>query len=187
MSSLYLVLDLINDLVTGEGALVKEIERRAVLARSADAIAKARAAGVPVGYVRVGFSGTREAPRCSPLLKPLHDAGYLRLGTTGTEVHPMVAPRPGDLDIVKHRVGAFWGTALDLILRAKGIDKLYVSGVSTTYAVSSTVREAHDRDLEIVLLEDCCAAGSQDEHDGVIEALRALSGTITTSDSVEFA
>ena len=35
MASLYLVLDLINDLVTGDGHLVAEIERREVLARSA--------------------------------------------------------------------------------------------------------------------------------------------------------
>lgn len=187
MASLYLVLDLINDIVTGEGPLVAEIAQREVLSRSATAIAKARAAGVPVAYVRVGFSGEREAPRCSPLLKPLFDAGYLRLGTKGTEVHPEVAPRDGDIDLVKHRVGAFWGTDLDLILRAKGIDRINMSGVSTTYAVSSTAREAHDRDIEVVLIEDACAAPSQAEHDAVIEALKGLCPVITTSDAVEFA
>ncbi len=186
MASLYLVLDLINDLVTGDGHLVAEIERREVLARSAAAIAKARAAGVAIGYVRVGFESERDRPRCSPLLAPLYDAGYLRLGSKGTEVHLAVAPQEGDLDIVKNRVGAFWGTRLDMILRSKGIDRLYVSGVSTTYAVSSTVREAHDRDLDIVIIEDACAAVSQSEHEAVIAALRPLAGTITTSDAVEF-
>lgn len=186
MASLFLVLDLINDIVTGDSPLAMEIERRDVLTRTAAAIDKARAAGVEVGYVRVGFTGEREKPRCSPLLLPLYEAGYLRLDSEGTRVHPKVEPRDGDLDIVKHRVGAFWGTGLDLILRAKGIDRLYMSGVSTTYAVSSTVREAHDRDLDIVLLEDLCAAGSQAEHDGVVDTLRPLCGAIVRSEAVVF-
>jgi nicotinamidase-related amidase len=187
MPSLYLVLDLINDIVSGEGHVADEINRRSVLARSADAIAKARAAGVPVAYVRVGFTGEQDKPRCSPFLRPFYDAGYLRLDGAGTQVHPDVAPLAGDLNIIKHRVSAFWGTELDLILRSRGIDKLYVSGVSTTYAVSSTVREAHDRDLEIVLIEDACAAGSQAEHEAVLAALSPLCGTVTSSAEVVFA
>ncbi|MET0192895.1 MAG: cysteine hydrolase [Hyphomicrobiaceae bacterium] len=187
MSSLYLVLDLINDIVTGTSPLVAEVERRGVLARSAEAIAKARAAGVPIAYVRVGFSGEQDRPRCSPFLRPFYDAGYLQLGARGTQVHAAVTPQPGDLDIVKHRVSAFWGTELDMILRARGIDKIYVSGVSTTYAVSSTVREAHDRDLDIVLIEDLCAAGSLAEHEAAIAALSPLCGTVTGSAEVVFA
>ncbi len=192
MPSLYLVLDLINDLVapegpSGEEPLGREIRRREVLGRSAAAIARARAAGVPIAYVRVGFTpGDREKPRHSPLLAPLHQYGAIALGAWGTEVHPSVAPQPGDFDIVKHRVSAFYQTDLDLLLRAQGIDKLYVSGVSTSYAVSSTVREAHDRDLEIVLIEDCCAAGSAEEHAMVINVLTPLVSEVTTSDAVVF-
>jgi len=187
MASLYLVLDLINDIVTGESGLVQQVGERRLLENTAAAIAKARAAGVAVGYVRVGFESERDAPRVSPFLKPFYDAGYLRLGTPGTAVHPAVAPQDGDLDIVKNRVGAFWGTKLDMILRARGIDKLYVSGVSTTYAVSSTVREAHDRDLEVVLLEDCCAAHGAEEHSAVIAALTPLCVEVTSSEAVIFA
>lgn len=186
MASLYLVLDLINDIVTGQGAVAGEAQRRGVLAHTATAIAKARAAGVAIGYVRVGFGGEQDKPRCSPFLGPFYDAGYLRLDGTGTQVHPEVAPQPDDLDIVKHRVSAFWGTTLDLILRSRGIDRLYVSGVSTTYAVSSTVREAHDRDLEIVLIEDACAAGDQDEHEASVASLKALCVSVTSSGEVDF-
>lgn len=186
MASLYLVLDLINDIVGGGSPVAAEVARRGVLARTAEAAAKARAAGVPVAYVRVGFTGEREKPRCSPFLGPFYDAGYLRLGGPGTAVHMDVAPQPGDLDIVKHRVSAFWGTPLDLILRARGIDKLYVSGVSTTYAVSSTVRDAHDRDLEVILIEDACAAGDAAEHDAQVAALAPLCGSITSSADIVF-
>jgi nicotinamidase-related amidase len=192
LASLYLLLDLINDLVATEGPsgqepLGIEIRRREVLSRSAVALAKVRVAGVAVAYVRVGFTpGDREKPRHSPLLGPLHHYGAIALGSWGTQVHQSVAPQPGDFDVVKHRVSAFYQTDLDLLLRAHGVDKVYVSGVSTSYAVSSTVREAHDRDLEIVLIEDCCAAGSQEEHDAVVGILTPLVSTVTTSEAVEF-
>lgn len=192
MSSMLLVLDLINDLVSADGPnagqpLGREIVRRNVLANSATAIDKARQAGVAIVYVRVGFTpGDREKPRHSPFLSGFHAAGLIALGQPGTEVHPAVAPQPGDIDLVKHRVSPFYGTDLDLLIRAHGVSKLYVLGVSTSYAVSTAVRDAHDRDLEIVLIEDCCAAGSQEEHDGEVDILSALCGTVTTSDAVTF-
>lgn len=187
LASLYLVLDLINDLLHPEGAIGQEVIRREVLNNSAAAIAKARTAGVRIAYVRVGFSaGGREKPIYSPLLCGLHAAGAIALNGSGTHVHAAVAPQPEDFDIVKHRISPFYGTDLDLLIRAHTINRLYISGVSTSYAVSAAVREAHDRDLDITLLEDCCAASNQMEHESEIEILRPLCALVTTSAQVTF-
>jgi nicotinamidase-related amidase len=190
-TSIYLVLDMINDLVHEDGPNGKKgygpiLARRNTIANTAEALRKARAAGVPVGYVRVGFSPDyRECPPTSRLFQGAKKAGLFKLGTWGTEVHPALKPAPSDYDIVKHRVSPFYATNLEAILGANGISRIYTSGVSTSGAVLSLAKEGHDRDYEIVVLEDCCAALTDDQHASCIEQMQRIT-LITTSKEVAF-
>lgn len=191
MRSIYLVLDMENDLVAedgpnGKGPLGQQVRERGIIARTAAAIAKARAAGVPVGYVRVGFSPDyRECPSTSAIFSGAKQHGLFKLGTWGTEVHADLAPQPGDFDIVKHRVSPFYGTNLEPILRANRIERIFLSGVSTVAVVQGTVRDAHDRDYVCTVLEDCCASATAGDHDAAIRVLGRFA-TFTSSDAVEF-
>jgi len=179
--SIYLVMDMLNDLIGPEAGMGAEAARRGIVARTAAALAKARAAGV-----RVGFSPDyKECPPNSPVFSPVRQAGLLRLGTPGTTVVAGLEPRPEDFDIVKHRVSPFYGTNLEPILRARGIGRLYLSGVSTNGVVHTGVREAHDRDYELVVLEDCCCARSAEEHEATM-AMLARFATIASSADVDF-
>lgn len=186
MKPIYLVLDLINDIVHesgphGAGGLGPEVRRRDVLANTARALARARDAGVPVGYVRIGFSPDyRECPPGSARFQKARENGWYKLGTWGTEVHEAVRPQPGDSDIVKHRVSPFYATTLEAILRANATDTIFVSGVSTNAVVQAAMREGHDRDYRMTLIEDCCAALTRDEHDKAVDTLRGF-GAVTTS------
>jgi nicotinamidase-related amidase len=191
MKSIYLVLDMENDLVAeegpnGKGPLGAQVRERGIIAKTAAAIAKARAAGVPVGYVRVGFSPDyREAPTTSVIFNGARQHGLFKLGSWGTEVHKDLAPQPGDFDIVKHRVSPFYATNLEAILRAHGIQRIFCSGVSTVAVVQGCARDGHDRDYVITVLEDCCASASAEDHEAGIRALNRFA-TITTSDAVDF-
>ncbi|NDG50818.1 MAG: cysteine hydrolase, partial [Rhodospirillales bacterium] len=166
MKSIYLVLDMENDLVAEDGPngrspLGAEVQGRGILPKTAAAIAKARAAGVMIGYVRVGFSPDyRECPSTSVIFSGAKQHGLFKLGSWGTEVHASLKPQEGDFDIVKHRVSPFYGTNLEPILRAHGIERIVMSGVSTVAVVQAGVRDGHDRDYRCVVLEDCCAAAS---------------------------
>jgi nicotinamidase-related amidase len=189
--TLFLVMDMMNDLVAEDGFSAGtygiQCKERGVLGNTAKAIAAARAAGVPIGYVRVGFSPDyREAPANSPIFSGARKNGIFQLGTEGTEVHPALAPEEGDFDIVKHRVSPFYATSLEAILRAHAIERIVMCGVSTNGVVHSGAREAHDRDYQVVILEDCCAGVSADEH---IHAIACLSryATIVNSDEFDFA
>jgi nicotinamidase-related amidase len=167
--TLFLVMDMINDLVseTGPNAasyppLMKE---RGVYDATRSAIAAARKAGARVGYVRVGFSPDyRECPPASPIFSGARDRGLFKLGTPGTAVHEAFTPEAGDFDIVKHRVSPFYATSLEAIIRANSFERLVLSGVSTNGVVHTGAREAHDRDLECIILEDCCQGATRDEH-----------------------
>ena len=190
-NAMFLVCDMINDLVHEDGPNGKKgygpvLARRNVLANTAEAIRKARAAGVRIGYVRVGFSQDyRECPPRSRIFQGAKKAGLFRLGTWGTEVHPSLAPKPDDHDIVKHRVSPFYATSLEPILTANGIERLYVCGVSTSGAVLSAAKDGHDRDYEVFVLEDCCAALTDEQHQAVIEQMNRMT-TILTSKDVTF-
>ena len=191
MDAMYLVMDMINDLVHEDGPSAKsygpELKRRSVLENTAAALQKARDAGLHIGYVRVGFSPDyREVPPTSRIFTGARKAGLFKLGTWGTEVHPSIAPQPGDFDIVKHRVSPFYCTDLEILTGAHGIKRLFMSGVSTSGVVLSGAKEGHDRDYEITLLEDCCCHSEPALHDAVIETMRRIA-TITTSTDVSFA
>lgn len=191
MPALFLVMDMVNDLVHPDFPAARQrytvqLEAGAVLANTREALRRARAAGARVGYVRIGFSPDyRECPPNSAVFAGARKAGIFKLGTAGTEVHPDLAPEPGDFDIVKHRVSPFYGTTLELILRTTGIGRLVLCGVSTTGVVTSGVREGHDRDLDLTVLEDCCAALSAEQHRTAIDGFGRLA-RVSTARAVEF-
>lgn len=174
--TLFLVMDMMNDLVAEDGFNAKtygvQVKERGVLEHTRSAIAAAREAGAFVGYVRVGFSSDyREAPEASPIFSGARKNGIFQLGTWGTQVHYSIAPEPQDFDIVKHRVSPFYATSLEAILRANKIARIVMSGVSTNGVVHSGAREAHDRDYEVVVLEDCCAGVTPEEHDHAVACM----------------
>ena len=189
---IYLVLDMENDLVhadgpNGKAAYGEQVRGRRILENTRVALDKARAANVPIGFVRVGFSPDyRECPPDSPIFSGARKNGIFQLGRWGTEVHPDLGQQAGDFDIVKHRVSPFYSTSLEAILRARGIRRIYCSGISTNAVVQATVREGHDRDYEIVVIEDACCALSAQEHENAIGGLKRFC-QLTSSNDVDFA
>jgi biuret amidohydrolase len=84
--------------------------------------------------------------------------------------------------VTKPRVSAFYGTNLESILRARRIERLVVAGVSTAWAVQSTVRDAHDRDYQVVVVEDACAAADQPEHEASMKLLGLIASVVKVED-----
>jgi nicotinamidase-related amidase len=187
-NAVLLIGDMMNDLVHADGPSVylEELKRRDTIANTVKAIAKARAAGVPVGFIRVGFSSDyREVSPNSPIFTGAKKAGRFKLGEWGTEVHPDLKPEPGDFDIIKHRVSPFYGTRMEPLLRAQDISHIFITGISTSGVVLSTAKEGHDRDFIITIIEDCCCAGSEEDHQAVLHICERFA-TTSTADAVDF-
>ncbi len=191
-SSVYLILDMQNELVHEEGPSAKGpmgplLKERRTIENTQLAIERARAAGVKVGFVRVGFSEDyHECPAGSPLFGGAAKAGMFKLGTWGTEIHPALDQRPGDIQVVKHRVSPFYSTTLMAQLSAAGIRRIYCSGVSTQAVVQACVRDAHDRDFQVVVIEDACCAHSEQEHQNSIQSISRFC-TVEKAATVNFA
>ena len=125
----------------------------------------ARASGNAVIHVRLGFESTyADHPKGSLLLGAARDAGILRADTPSTEFVEPTAPVAGDITMDKKRLSAFYGTPLEATLRALDVTSIVIAGVATDLAVQSAARDAHDRDFEVFVAADSCAAASEEDH-----------------------
>jgi nicotinamidase-related amidase len=97
------------------------------------------------------------------------------------KIHPAVAPVGEDIVITKHRISAFTGTDLDMILRAKEIDTLVLFGIATSGVVLSTLLDAVDADYRAIVIKDCCADQDADVHSVLLEKVFPRRGTVVTS------
>ncbi len=107
-------------------------------------------------------------------------------GSKAVEIMPQMDVQPTDYIIYKQRYSPFIATDLEFAVRCMGIDTFFIVGGNTNNCVLSTTFEAYNRDIRVVLLEDCCASmNGQKYHDFAIEQIRASLGWISTSDKVE--
>ena len=160
-------------------------DKNALLARTAKLIEAARKAGMKIIYVVVGFRpGYPEGSPRNHSFAPIRESGRFAEGSPGMEVHPAVGPMPGDVTVTKHRVSAFAGTDLDMILRANAIETLVLAGIATSGVVLSTLRHAADADYALVVVEDCCADRDAEVHRVLTEKVFPRQATIVKAEAV---
>src|SRR6202035_602993 len=97
-------------------------------------------------------------------------------GEPGHDIIPELYPLPSEPVIDKPGKGAFYQTDLDLMLHNRGIDTLFVCGVTTEVCVNTTVREANDRGYRCIVLSDCCASYFPDFHEYGLKMIKAQGG-----------
>ena len=97
---------------------------------------------------------------------------YSEEGTWGEEFIEDMAPRTGEPVVKKHRSGGFVSTALDLILRANGIETVIITGTVSHSCVEDTARGALDHGYYVVLASDCvCSAFKAEMHEAALKYL----------------
>jgi nicotinamidase-related amidase len=153
----------------------------AYLPRLRKATDAARAAGVPVIYVGIGFRpGYPEISTRNKIFGALASRGPMPNSDQATEVHPDVAPEPGEIFVTKKRVSAFAGSDLDIILRAGDIDHLVLTGIATSGVVLSTLRQAADLDFGLTVLADGCLDSDPEVHRVLTEKVFPHQADVTT-------
>lgn len=154
------------------------IERAGAIQRAA------RAADMIVIHVVVGFrSGFPEVNARNSAFSTIKQTGRFAPGDP-EPVEPAIEPEAGDVVIVKHRVSAFMGTDLDMILRANEIETLVMFGVSTSGVVLSTLRHAADADYRCVVVRDCCTDRDLEVHACLFDKVFPRQATVVGSAEV---
>ena len=165
-----ITLDLINEIIHPDGKLAPKgyasfAQQNGTLGSVAEVLRLSREKGLPVLHVRLAFSPSyAEQPKGSPLFGKAHEARALALESWGAQFHEALGVQVDETQILKHRVSPFFGTDLELQLRCRSVTRLFLCGVATDLAVEHAARDAHDRDFDVVVLEECCAAASDEEH-----------------------
>ncbi|MGV8831725.1 MAG: cysteine hydrolase family protein [Devosia sp.] len=171
--SALLVMDFQHEIVANHDATMAITNTRRVL----DA---ARQAGIPVAYVVVGFRPGY--PEVSA-----NNKSFSAIRSTGRLVNPSVidelAPIEGEPVIIKHRVGALYGTDLPVVLSAFDANHLVLTGISTSGVILSTTRMAADMDFAVTILADCVGDSDPTVHDFLLTKILPRQAEISDSDS----
>lgn len=176
-STALIVIDLQRGIVARQAAPHSASEVVGRCAKLADGFRERNALVV---LVHVAFSDDRER------LKPEADGAPPSgpMPPEWSEIVPEIGPRPGDIVITKRQWGAFYGTALDLQLRRRGIRTLVYGGIATNFGVESTARDAYERGFEQVFVEDAMSGLTAEAHQFAITTIFPRMGRIRSTDEV---
>jgi ureidoacrylate peracid hydrolase len=183
-----LLADLQNDFIHPKGAYARGGQSAPAIAALPARVAPLASAMRKSGALVLASQftlvpGRGGEPIISPHLKAMRP--FLRQGDFapgGWGAATVDALQPVDVVIEKVAYSAFYMTRLEWVLRKLGITRIIVAGIVTNGGVASTVRDAHVRDLEVIIAEDGCAAFSEAVHRAAIEGLRPVARIATIAE-----
>lgn len=170
-----IVLDMLNDFVTGE-------------------IANERAENIIPPLRDVLLPSAREHNQPVIYANDSHIAEDTELevwgehamrGTEGAEVIPQLEPQDQDHIVDKRFYDAFYQTGLDELLRSLDVDTIVPTGMHTNMCARHTSAAAFFRGYDILAPRDCLEAFSQEEHEDGLDYLQDVyQAEITTADDL---
>lgn len=184
------LVDLQNDFIHPDGAYARGGQGAADIAalpgRLKPVIAALRAAGGVVVSTLFTLVPDRDG---EPLiakhlkaLRPFLARGDFAPGSWGQALVDELAP--AEFSVEKVAYSAFYMSRLEFVLRRAGIDRLVFAGIVTNGGVAATLRDAHVREFETILLSDGCAAFKRETHDVTVASLGAVSPVMTCAEFI---
>ncbi len=144
------------------------------LSATAEILAAARAAGVPVFYT----AQTGDQPADERGLQGELWGRGMTSAVEDTAIADAVAPQDGDVVIVKHRYSAFARSDLADRLAALGRDQLVVVGVYAHIGVAATASDAFQREVYPFVVADGVADFGAADHERALAQVASCSGVV---------
>ena len=177
------------------GAPVEVPMARAIVPQINSLNARLRALGVPIYWVahaNTSRYGASDWPGffdhfVSDEARERTIAG-LAPGAEGQQLWPELWPElevaDDDTVLFKNRYSALiaGSSSLETMVRGRSIDTLLIGGTKTDVCCESTARDAMMLDFKTIMLTDCCAALSDEEHRNTLETIIQQFGDVMTAD-----
>lgn len=133
-----------------------------------------RGRGIDVIHARIACLLEDGRDRSLSQKKPGWNYLLLPKDTDDAQIVPELAPKPGEIVLTKTTDSALTGTNLRLILANMGIKNVVLTGIFTDQCVSSTVRSLADESFNVIVVEDACAAGTDELHHKELEIINMI-------------
>jgi len=101
----------------------------------------------------------------------------------GQKIWRDLSVEPSDIQVLKNRYSALipGSSQLERILRSHGIQNVLVAGTKTNVCCEATGRDAMMMDFNVVMVSDCLAALSDEEHRASLETFIQQFGDVMTA------
>jgi len=181
----FIIIDMVNAIAKGQGPPYQTPPQREALVQNyVRMVTHCHSVGTPVIYTVIHrHPDNIDAPKTLADAGPTGGAPMLA-GTPAAAIIDDIHPQLQDWVIMKPRFSAFYGTNLDSILTNLGTETILVGGISTQRSVEGTARDAKNRDMQCIVVSDCCTAGELDVHEMTIKHVLPLLVRVRTTDEV---
>lgn len=158
--------------------------KQQVIPNTAKLIEDARQRGVEIIYARIACLKENGRDRSLSQKKPGFNYLLMPKNSEESQVVPQLQPQDDDIVVTKTTDSALTGTNLRLILTNMGIEHVVVTGLFTDQCVSSTVRSLADESFNVVLVEDCCVAATEELHRHELEIINMIYCHVVSSEEL---
>ncbi len=155
-----------------------------VIPNTARLIAHCRERGVEVIFARIACLKSDGRDRSLSQKKPGFNYLLLPKNREDSQLVPELTPDADDIVVIKTTDSALTGTNLRLVLRNMEISDVIVTGIFTDQCVSSTVRSLADESFGVVVVEDCCAAATEELHLSELKTINMIYCHVVQSEDV---
>ncbi len=155
-----------------------------VIPRTAALIDLARAEGVEVIFARIACLKQDGRDRSLSQKKPGFNYLLLPKDRADSQIVDALAPKDDEITVIKTTDSALTGTNLRMVLHNMGIEHVIVAGIFTDQCISSTVRSLADESINVVVVEDCCAAATDDLHRHELEVINMIYCHVVAAEDV---
>ena len=156
-----------------------------VLPRTAELLKLCRQRGIECLFARIACHTKDGRDRSMSQKMPGWNNLLLPKDEQPSQLVPEFAPQGDEIVVTKTTDSALTGTNLRLILTNLGIRTVICCGIFTDQCVSSTVRSLADESFAVLIVEDCCAAGSDALHRKELEIMNMIYGHVVSFTDLE--
>ncbi len=156
-----------------------------VIPNTAELVNWARNSKVEVIFARIACLKNDGRDRSLSQKKPGFNYLLLPKNDKDSQIIEELSPRNDEITILKTTDSALTGTNLRIILHNMGIKNVITTGIFTDQCISSTVRSLADESFNVLVVDDCCAAATDELHKNELKIINMIYCHVVSKEDIK--